>query len=367
VDQPRLPEVPISPSGMGATAPRPGVEARLAEIWCAVLGRSTIGSTDNFFDLGGHSLSAARLLVRIEREFGRRLPIVAVFEAPTVRQMAALIDGDRSWSNTFFVPIQPGGSRRPLLAVGGGSYLRPLAARLGPDQPVFGVWLDSSELQGLPRPYTVTDLASRLATRLLAQRPITDYALSGWCLEGLLAYETARLLAAAGEPAPLVVLFDPPDPEALPLLAQPVHAAALVGRLGFHLKQLSRQQYQDVPGYLGARARWLWQRARLAALLVRDESRGVDHAGAAASIGDALYLAASRYRPQPYAGRVLLIGSQDLHGDRWEDTHRRWAALAGQRFMSHLAEGDHSSLFEEPHVVGVATRLRAALSPAEDP
>jgi polyketide synthase 13 len=228
---------------------------------------------------------------------------------------------------------------------------------------VLGAWLDSSELQGLPRPYTVTDLASRLAAKLLAQRPTSDYVLSGWCLNGLLAYETARLLTAAGRPVPLVVLFDPPDPELLPLLAQPVHPAALLGRLGFHLRQLARQQYQDMPGYFGARARWLWQRARFAALLARDDTRGVGDAGAAASIGDALYLAASRYRPLPYAGRLLLIGSQDPSGDRWEDSHRHWAALNGHRLMSHLAQGDHSSLFEEPHVGGVAARLREALSP----
>jgi FkbH-like protein len=73
-------------------APRTPSEAQLSELWAQVLGVDRVGVTDDFFGLGGHSLSATRLLSRIRDVFEVDLPQGALFEAPTVAQMAELID-----------------------------------------------------------------------------------------------------------------------------------------------------------------------------------------------------------------------------------------------------------------------------------
>ena len=67
------------------------VEARVAAIWCELLGVSTVNEDDNFFDRGGHSLLATRVLARIQATFGVRLPLRALFDAPTLAEMTALI------------------------------------------------------------------------------------------------------------------------------------------------------------------------------------------------------------------------------------------------------------------------------------
>ncbi len=93
VDRAALPD-PGELTGAPKTAPRTDAERRLTSIWAEVFGRRTseIGVEDNFLDLGGHSLLAAQVTRRIRQEFGTETPLACVFEAPTVAQLADLIE-----------------------------------------------------------------------------------------------------------------------------------------------------------------------------------------------------------------------------------------------------------------------------------
>ncbi|TDC61066.1 SDR family NAD(P)-dependent oxidoreductase, partial [Micromonospora sp. KC207] len=71
--------------------PAPGAEARLAAIWAEQLGLQQVGAQDHFFDLGGNSLLGLQMLTTVAREFGTRLPAVALFEAPSVHSLARLL------------------------------------------------------------------------------------------------------------------------------------------------------------------------------------------------------------------------------------------------------------------------------------
>ncbi len=72
-------------------APDGDVEQRLVEIWEDLLGVSPIGVHDNFFEMGGHSLMATRVIARVEQSHGVRLPLREIFNAPTIRQLAGLV------------------------------------------------------------------------------------------------------------------------------------------------------------------------------------------------------------------------------------------------------------------------------------
>src|SRR5204863_1102936 len=111
------------------------------------LGIQPIGIHDQFFDLGGHSLLAVRLVARIESAFGKKLRVAAIFEGPTIAQLADLIREDPARpvapATTSLVQIQSKGTRPPLFLVhgaGGGmfwGYVN-LARYLGSDQPIYG-------------------------------------------------------------------------------------------------------------------------------------------------------------------------------------------------------------------------------------
>lgn len=74
-------------------APRSETEAALSAIWGEVFKRDRVGVTDNFLSLGGQSLLAIRVLGKMSRHFGVRLPLRSLFDAPTVEQLAVLVDG----------------------------------------------------------------------------------------------------------------------------------------------------------------------------------------------------------------------------------------------------------------------------------
>jgi acyl carrier protein len=92
--------LPPPPSAAASTddawaPPGAGTESAVAAIWSEVLEVERVGATDDFFDLGGHSLKATRILSRIAARLGVELPVAMVFERPTVRGMAAAVDERR--------------------------------------------------------------------------------------------------------------------------------------------------------------------------------------------------------------------------------------------------------------------------------
>ena len=90
----------------------------MATLWSAVLGVQPVGVTDGFLDLGGYSSLAVALLARVEEEFGRRLPLAALFAEPTVAHMAQLLNATPATNaNDSLVPLRAGGTLRPLFCV----------------------------------------------------------------------------------------------------------------------------------------------------------------------------------------------------------------------------------------------------------
>ena len=124
-------------------------EMELAHLWKQMLGIPRVGANDNFFERGGYSLLAARLFAEIEKRYGRKFPLRVLFEAPTVRQLAALFR-EQDWRphRGSVVGIQPVGSRPPLF------YFPPANAVLGfyrtalywdLTSPSMGCWLHPME------------------------------------------------------------------------------------------------------------------------------------------------------------------------------------------------------------------------------
>jgi acyl carrier protein len=76
---------------VGYVAPRSGPEATVAAVWAEVLGLERVGAADDFFELGGNSLSLMRVLWRLEEEFEAQVPIEQFFATPTVAALALLV------------------------------------------------------------------------------------------------------------------------------------------------------------------------------------------------------------------------------------------------------------------------------------
>jgi amino acid adenylation domain-containing protein len=98
VDRRALASLGVASAAAEYVAPRTDTETSLAQVWAEVLKKERVGVTDNFLDLGGHSLMAIRVLGKISKTFGVRLPLRTLFDAPTVEKLSAVIDTERASS-----------------------------------------------------------------------------------------------------------------------------------------------------------------------------------------------------------------------------------------------------------------------------
>jgi amino acid adenylation domain-containing protein len=217
VDRKALPDPVRERSGAHELiAPRTALESKLAAIWERELDIHPIGVTDDFFDLGVTSIVAATLFAAIEHDLGDSLPLGAIFRAPTIEKLAALIEGGEDTSRwTSLVPIQPLGSRPPIFCVHGGAgtilHLQPLARRLGEEQPFYG--LQSSGLYGGSSPIrSVEEMASHYLSEMREVHTGGPWLIAGYCFGTIVAFEIAQRLVAEGEHVQMVALFNGPSP-----------------------------------------------------------------------------------------------------------------------------------------------------------
>lgn len=194
------------------TAPSLPLHSQLIPIWEELLGVRPIGIRDDFFDLGGHSLLAVRLVGRIKEVCGQQLPLATLFGGATIERVAdALLEQESRASRSPVVRVQDAGPRRPFFFLhgdwnGGGFYCKELARDLGHDQPF--IVLDPQGLCEAEVPLALEAMSAMLVKSLQSVQPEGPYLLGGFCAGGLLAYEMARQLCAAGETVDLLALVD---------------------------------------------------------------------------------------------------------------------------------------------------------------
>ena len=192
------------------------LERRLTEIWERALDVDGIDPDDDFFAIGGHSLLAIEVFDAIERSLGQRLPLAMIFEAPTVRLLAAALREEAAPEIPgSLVTLTSTGDRPPLffVAAGDGNSVGfgALARRLGPDQPFFA--LQPRGINGGALLHTTVEGMARHYLRAIRRvRPKGPYLLGGRCLGAVVAYEMARQLVARGEDVPLLVVLDSGGP-----------------------------------------------------------------------------------------------------------------------------------------------------------
>jgi thioesterase domain-containing protein len=195
--------------------PRDRREAVLCGMFADLLGVETVGIDDDFFSLGGHSLLVGRLIGRIRTEFGVKLGIRAVFEAPTVATLAPRLttEADESAYEPL-LPLRTNGSGPPLFCVAPATGLAwayaGLLARL-PDQPLYGL-----QLVGADRHTGVAELAADLVRHIRSVQRTGPYHLLGASFGGLVAHEVAAQLEEDGHRVEVLALLDAyPFPESM--------------------------------------------------------------------------------------------------------------------------------------------------------
>jgi thioesterase domain-containing protein/acyl carrier protein len=362
VDQAALPEPgeEIRPSFQ---EPRTAVERTIARIWRELLGVASIATCDNFFDLGGHSLLAVQLIARLEKRFGRALPVAVLFQSPTIEQLAGLFTDDRheeSWS--CLVPVQEEGSRLPFIWVHGDSSTALLPDHLGPDRPLYA--FEHQAQDGVVARYTrVETIARHYIEELRTIRPHGPYLLGGYSFGAATAFEMAHQLARDGEEVPLLFMLDPPGKEREPspparerLREHVVELARLGprGKVGYLLRAIDmfgRHRYWQTRDTINGNVERLrWKACVRRGTLLPPSLRSP-------YILDLYRQALRDYVPSRYSGRVLIFRRGTLPYRPPMD----WVELTAGEIQVYEGAREHTDLTKEPHVSVWAARLRELL------
>ncbi|MFG3615660.1 amino acid adenylation domain-containing protein [Nocardia sp. NPDC047654] len=217
LDRAKLPE-PVFTAGEGYRAPSTPAEEALCAAFAEVLGVESVGVDDGFFELGGNSLLATKVVAHV-RETGIDLPVQLMFGDATPAAIAARLDGADASSGSAVaamlapvLPIRPStaASQAPLFcvhpAIGLAWCYSGLLAHLPADRPVYG--LQAPHVAGEDSYESIAEAAGHYVAAIKQIQPEGPYHLLGWSLGGLIAHEMAVQLQEAGEEVALLSMMD---------------------------------------------------------------------------------------------------------------------------------------------------------------
>lgn len=397
-------------------APRNQIEMQLASYWTELLGMKSIGVEDDFFELGGHSLVAVRLFNKIRRGFDVDLPLSSLFEAPNIAALARVIaeesgvepapltavsaasQNGTSDSNgsarangsangsangntvthdtvaaaatspgkrwTSLINMQPRGDLTPFFCVagmGGNLHnLRKLALFWGQSRPIYGLQPPgANDVRELL--YTVEALAEHYIKALRTVQPHGPYCLGGYSGGGVVAFEMARQLSAAGERIAFLGFLD----SFSPVLPQ----RPLAERARIHLNRLRQSGGLYALGTLRRRLQYERGRLGLKLLLLTAERAPQEGEQRYAVLAASWVEASSRYHPDPFEGEATLFRAKEPGVlSNWTaydiDDKYGWGPLLTHGVHVEVCPGNHSDMCEEPHVRTLAAKLRDAVDRA---
>ena len=344
------------------TVPKDDTEARLVELWETAFKRLPIGTDQNFFELGGDSLLAARLFAQMEKSFQMELPLALLLEAPTISQLAGIISqGNVRSTSSSLVAIQSSGTKPPLFCVHGHMgevfYCRNLSRALGPDQPLYG--LRSQGLGGgVPRD-TVEEMAAHYLEEVRKVQLKGPYFLAGFCLGGMVAFEMARLLKAQSEAVALLVLFNAPAPGGLE--GWPLNRNYLTKRVGHELKKLQKLPMRQRLTLFAAKTTAF--ASLMSGLFMAPFWRSLRSLPRVADINVS---AAKAYYPGPYPGRTTLFLTEEVASLYALDPAEGWRNLSQGGIEVNDVAGDNNSMFDTRFVSALAQKLRGCIAEAQE-
>jgi non-ribosomal peptide synthetase component F/thioesterase domain-containing protein len=195
-------------TGDGYRAPASAVEEILAGIYAQVLGVERVGVDDSFFDLGGNSLSAMRVIAAINTSLDARLAVRTLFDAPSVRSLSQQLGTHASSVEVVPVEVLKESTGVPLCCIHDGFGLSWSYRALGKylDCPIIGI--NQIPQNDEAEPASIRSMAASYADRLQAVYPAGPYNLLGWSFGGVVAHELAIELRRRGCVVQRLVLLD---------------------------------------------------------------------------------------------------------------------------------------------------------------
>nr|APD72095.1 non-ribosomal peptide synthetase 3 [Streptomyces sp.] len=361
IDRNRLPEPEVTSDAV-FEKPRDATEITLARMWTEILGIAEVGVHDNFFDVGGHSLLAVRLSAAIREEWDVEIPISELLRQGTIAELATTVRrGGQETSRVPVVTLREGeeGSRPLFLfhPFGGTVFCYvELTRHLPQGRAVLAVEAPGIESTGEAE-VSVEGMAGRYIEYLREIQPTGPYALGGWCFGGVIAYEVAGRLRAAGEEIELLAAIDSRAPieENIPETADDATILSWFARdlavpYGKSL-DIPAEELRELGG--DAAFDHILRRAAAIGVLAEDADRDQILRYFEAYLANGIAL--QTYLPEPNDLDLLLLRAVDEPVDYGPKLG--WDTLIKGSLQVVDVQGDHNSVMYPPHAAVAAEAI----------
>ncbi|MBC8060421.1 MAG: amino acid adenylation domain-containing protein [Clostridiaceae bacterium] len=321
------------------------MEKRITEIWKEVLELEDIGLNDDFFELGGQSLRAIMLMLRLKKVFNKDLPGSIVFKYSTVKKLALFLETDLN--NTVFTHLveitQHGGNNKIFCihpAPGTVICYYNLAKYLKPEWSVYAFQAKGLEKGQVPHA-TIEEMATAYIKEMKKIQIKGPYILLGWSVGGRIAYEIAQQLSRQGDEMEFLAMLDTdPDfitkvnskPRALPLFIYGMLAMFTHGKIIYKNLNITSLGLKN-----------LWRRLTMWVTLIR---------------------AVKKYRPLNYKGNGKILLFQTKEGARIQ-SRLKVKSRSINSFIEDLevvsVKGRHLEMLSEPNIRDILSNLKPYL------
>jgi amino acid adenylation domain-containing protein len=364
---------PVSATTDSYVAPRNMWELRLARIWQELLRIERVGVRDNFFDLGGDSLLAIRMLARLRKILKQELPLSIIIEAGTIERLALVLkDKGAVINKPPLVALRPKGSRAPFFCVhprsGRVLGLLPVAQYMGEDQPFYGIQdpntIEYSEQGEANLAVPLEEMAARYVEAVKTAQPHGPYHLGGWSFGGFVAFEMAQQLVRQGDEVGLLAILDAAKSERVGRADDAELLSMLCVEVGLQisteiLRPLRPQQ----------QLRYVAQQLNAANLMPADVS--LTWISFELSVFKARLWAVDHHVFKNYPGRITLFRAAEPDAHHLEypdpilaDPSMGWSQLSTEPVDVQVVPGNHLTICREPNVRILAEKLMACLEEA---
>jgi thioesterase domain-containing protein/acyl carrier protein len=370
-------------------APRNDIEAKLIKIWENVLDIQPIGVKDNFFSLGGYSLAAVSLFAQIEQNFDKKLPLTTLVQAPTLEQLAQVLDPSQpQFVQDSLVLLRDGEVNPPLFLIHDGDgetilYLN-LAESLQPSRPVYG--LQPYTQEGYPILHTrIEEMAAYYLEQIRRIQPEGPYLLGGLCAGGVIAFEMALQLQNQGEKVDLVALIDAADvdaPQAFGRISQQrlnsftqalktQEPTSIQKQIVHIVKTVSKKVSNTIAYELRTKIQNSWDNWKMRIFrYYRDQGLLPPKFLQNIPVRTVYLFAEKEYRiKELYKGEVTLFlasqgeGDDEAYADIYSHPLLGWDKRVTEGVKVYKIPGGHSSMLQPPNIQVMADAIQDYLNP----
>lgn len=339
--------------------PRNKIESEIADIWKDLLNRKNISVVENFFEAGGHSLLAIRLLGILQEKFNANLTLVDIFKGPTIEEIAINIqDKDQSKQKSLLIKLKEGKTQKPLffLHPSGGSvhWYTNLANQINGDRAFFGV-----QARGIDGKSELDDdiqiMAKRYMIEIIKSQPEGPYYLGGWSFGVIVAYEVAQQLISSGKEVALLALLDqgPFLSGQFPNDDTELIAEIFKSNFTLDVDELRSMDYKDQLRVVLKKAK----KAKMVPFWVN-----IDQFGFYIRILKTMRLAWKNYQIKSYPGRISLFRAVDNTDNTGLEPDLGWSKFSASKVEVIEVPGDHISMMQEPNVKVLAEKINQLLN-----